>query len=469
VKMNDDWLQDRRVAVLGLGIEGRDLSHFLAARGARLVAFDTRSRDAVAAGAAELEALGAEVRLGPIPEDAADGCDAIYVSQSVLLHREPLVLRARAAGKPVRSRQTEFFERWPGPIAAITGSSGKTTTTSLVQAGFAAAGVPHIVGGNIGGSLLGQLDAAAPNCWAVLEVSHTQLQLYERGPDIACVTNVTPNHLDQFSWDEYVDLKRNLVRHQSRGDIAVLNATNPDAARLAFDTPAKKVWFNADVPGEDSCFVSDEQLVLRTADATTAFVTLGEVPLRGRHNVENVLAAAAVTASARIPPTIFGDAVRSFKPVPHRLEYVANVDGAAWYNDSIATSPERTLAGLRSFEEPLVLLLGGREKNLPLDELAEEVHQRARAVICFGEAAGLLAGAIERQEASGAPRAQVRRVKTLDEAVSMARSRSQPGDVVLLSPACTSFDAYPNFERRGEEFRRLVLNEARKVGAPSQP
>ena len=155
--------------------------------------------------------------------------------------------------------------------------------------------------------------------------------------------------------------------------------------------------------------------------------------------------------------------------MPHRLEYVANVDGAAWYNDSIATSPERTLAGLRSFEEPLVLLLGGREKNLPLDELAEEVHKRVRAVICFGEAAGLLAGAIERQEANGAPRAQVQRVKTLDEAVSMARSWSQPGDVVLLSPACTSFDAYPNFERRGEEFRRLVLNEARKVGAPSQP
>lgn len=467
----DERLRGQRVAVLGLGIEGRDLGRFLLARDARVTVFDTRGRAAVAEGAAELEALGAEVRLGPIPDDAADGCAALYVSQSVLLQREPLVGRARAAGLPIRSMLSEFLARWPGPVAAISGSSGKTTTTSLVQAGFAAAGVPHILGGNIGAPLLGQLAAAAPDRWAVLEISHTQLQLLSRGPKLACVTNVTPNHLDQFSWDEYVDLKRNLVRHQAANDVAVLNAADAVAAGFAGDTPAHKLWFNADVPGADCCFLAGERLVLRSRQATTALLAVHEIPLRGSHNVENVLAAAAVTAAAGIPAVVFADAVRGFRPVPHRLEYVATVDGAAYYNDSIATSPERTLAGMRSFAEPLVLLLGGREKKLPLDELAAAAHSRARAVICFGEAGGLLADAIEDYDTGTGSRTVVRRVGMLAEAVRTAHEAARPGDVVLLSPACTSFDAYPNFERRGEEFRRLVLEQAgktRKEGTPSQ-
>lgn len=474
--MEDEALRELPVAVLGLGIEGLDLGRFLLARGARVTAFDTRPREAVVAAAAALESLGATVRLGPLPVEAADAFAALYVSQSILLHRDPFVARMRMLGRPIRSMISEFLRRWPGPVAGISGSSGKTTTTSLVAAGFATAGVPHIVGGNIGAPLLGQLDSARPDRWAVLEISHTQLQLTGHSPHLAAVTNVTPNHLDQFSWNEYVDLKRSLIRYQTAEDIAVLNATSPAAAALAMDTRARAVWFNADVSEHDSFFVAGTgrgaaDLVARSGTANTAFMRTGEIPLRGVHNVENVLAAAAICVSAGIPIEAFGEAVRQFTPVPHRLEFVASLGGAAYYNDSIATSPERTLAGIHAFGEPLVLLLGGREKRLPLDELAAAVHERARAVFCFGEAGALLAAAIEGCTSPGR-RATVHSVPTMPDAVEAAVAVAQTGDIVLLSPACTSFDAYPNFERRGEEFRRIVLARAaqaeQKEGASSQ-
>jgi UDP-N-acetylmuramoylalanine--D-glutamate ligase len=465
---DDVELRGQPVAVLGLGIEGRDLGRFLLARGARVVAFDTRDRGAILSGASELESLGAEVRLGPIDPDAADRFSALYVSQSVLLHRDPFVLRMRALGRPVRSMLSEFLRRWHGPIAGITGSSGKTTVTSLAAAAFARAGIPHILGGNIGAPLLTQLEAGSSDRWAVLEISHTQLQLTTRSPRVAAVTNVTPNHLDQFSWDDYVALKRNLVRYQSTGDVAVLNATNPRGAALAADTPARKVWFNADVVGGDSFFVDGhERLVARLGAHVTPFLETGEIGLRGSHNRENVLAAAAVCVSAGVSLEAFSDAAKAFKPVAHRLEYVATIDGAAYYNDSIATSPERTLAGMRSFHEPLVLLLGGREKRLPLEELAVTAQQRARAVICFGEAGPLLADAMDAVEAPRQARTAVVRVESMPQAVEAAMHAARPGDVVLLSPACTSFDAYPNFEQRGEEFRRLVIAKAGEEGVPS--
>lgn len=465
VRVRDERpLRGSQVALLGLGIEGRDLGRFLVREGARVTAFDTRARAAVAEAAAELEALGVELRLGPISADEAERFDALFASQSVLLHSDPFALRMRALGRPVSSMLREFLRRWPGPVLGVSGSSGKTTTTALVAASFAAAGTPHIVGGNIGAGLLAQLDAGGTDTsvssagrWAVLEISHTQLQLCERGPDVAVLTNVTPNHLDQFDWDGYVDLKRTLVRHQARDAVAVLNATNPIGAAMAADTAARVAWFNADVAGYESFFVEGAALVRRRLDgAATAFLRLDEIPLRGAHNVENVLAAAAGACAAGIDLPTIAAAVRGFTPVAHRLEPAGTVDGVHYVNDSIATSPERTLAGIRAFAEPLVLLLGGREKRLPLAELAAAAHARARAIVCFGEAGPLLAEAMEREVPPGGARAQIVRVETLGQAVAAARDAARPGDVVLLSPACTSFDAYPNFERRGEEFRRLV-------------
>lgn len=467
----DPTLRGRKAVVLGLGIEGIDLVRFLRASGAEVTVFDTRERAAVADAAAEAETLGARVKLGLVDPGRADEFELLYASQSALLHRDPFVLRMRELGRPISSMLREFMRRWPGPVLGITGSSGKTTTTSLTAAIFAEAGVAHILGGNIGRGLLAQLDAGAPDTWAVLEISHTQLQLLDRPPRVAVVTNVTPNHLDQFSWDDYVDLKRTLVRHQCAADMAVLNSSDPISRQFENDTAAEVSWFNGDVPGSNSFFVRGDGLVARRGRREEQFLTLDEIPLRGAHNVENVLAAAAAASAADIEIQAVAEAVRGFTPVAHRLEPVAVIDGVTYVNDSIATSPERTMAGIRSFSEPLVLLLGGRDKHLPLEELAAMAHARARAIVCFGEAGPMLTEVLGRRLAPAGSRVHVARTGSMDDAVRLAAGLALPGDVVLLSPACTSFDAYPNFERRGERFRELVqelANAGREAGAPSR-
>lgn len=443
-----------RALVVGLGIEGIAMARFLAGRGARVTVTDAKPAEALAGRLAELEGVPVRLALGGVDPALVADADTVYLSQSVPLGL-PLVAGARRAGVPVRSILALAYDLFPGRIAAVTGSSGKTTTTSLVSAIFRQAGCDHILAGNIGAWPLERMAASGPDDWAVMEVSHTQLQLTGRSPHVACVTNVTPNHLDQFSWDEYVALKRNHIAHQTAADIAVLNLDNGITRGFAADTGARVLFFSmkGDVPG-DGAVLRDETVIWRWDGVETPVLRAEEIPLRGRHNIENVLAATAVAGAAGIPMEAVAGAVRGFHAVPHRLEPVATVDGAAWYNDSIATAPERTLAGMRSFHEPLVLLLGGRDKHLPLEELAAECAARCRAVVTFGEAGGLFADAMEAGHQRGTPR--VRRVTTLPEAVKVAATLTQPGDVVLLSPAGTSFDAYPNFERRGEHFRRLV-------------
>jgi UDP-N-acetylmuramoylalanine--D-glutamate ligase len=288
---------------------------------------------------------------------------------------------------------------------------------------------------------------------------------------VAAVLNVTPNHLDRYSWEDYVALKLRILQHQKRDDIVVLNLDDEVTCSFATEAPGKVVWFSARRPpnGNGSAYLKEGTILWRQGSVETKVISVEEIPLRGAHNVANVLAAIAVAGAAGLEAAAMARAVREFRPVPHRIEYVDTIDGAAYYNDSIATTPERTLAALRSFEEPAVLLLGGREKQLPLEELAEEVASRCRAAVCFGEAATLLEEAVrEAAGRSGRPLA-VERVASLADAVAAARRLAQPGDVVILSPACTSYDVYDNFEQRGEDFRRLVRELASKGGTtPSQ-
>jgi UDP-N-acetylmuramoylalanine--D-glutamate ligase len=445
-----------RALVVGLGIEGVALTRFLAGRGARVTVNDARPAEQLAGRVAELGGVSFTAAFGSHDPALLGGVDAVYVSQGVPLSL-PLVAEARRRGLPVGSIATLLFDICAGRIVGITGSAGKTTTTSLVSAIVARSGLPHILTGNIGAWPLEQLAAATPATLVVAEISHTQLQLTTRSPQVACVTNVTPNHLDQFTWEEYVDLKRNLVRHQTPRDIAVLNLDNATTRGFLRDTSAELLWFSLgdDLPG-DGAFLRDGTVVWRHNGREERVIDAAEIPLHGRHNVENVLAATAVAGACRVPMAVVREAVREFRGVPHRLERVATRNGVTYVNDSIATAPERTLAGLRSFEEPVVLLLGGRDKNLPLAELAGECVRRCRAVLCFGEAGDLFAAALRAVFGAGGP--VLERTGSLDEAVERAARLARPGDVVLLSPAGTSFDAYPNFERRGEHFRALVAH-----------
>ncbi|MBF6598964.1 MAG: UDP-N-acetylmuramoyl-L-alanine--D-glutamate ligase [Dehalococcoidia bacterium] len=453
-----DFLVGKRVTVLGLGIEGVDVARYAAAHGALVTVIDARPAAALAGRMQELEGLPITYALGEPGVGLVAASDIVFASQSVPL-ASPAIAAARAHGIAVSSMTRWFFEHCPGPTIGITGSSGKTTTTSLVAAMLEAAGLPRMIGGNIGIGLLSQLDAMDARTWAVVEVSHSQLQLLETSPHIAAVLNVTPNHLDRFSWEEYVDLKRRIVRYQTRQDSVVLNARDEISASIADLTPAAAWHFTTDADLEgNGAFVRDGAVFLRRDAIEEMLLPLEEIPLRGAHNVENVLAAAAIAATAGVSGEDIARAIRAFRPVPHRLEFVAEVEGVRYVNDSIASTPERAVAGIRSFVEPLVLLLGGKDKDLPKEGLAEEALRRCTGIVFFGADGPLLEAAVEAQAQLVAPedRPQTARRARLDEAVRAARSMAGPGDVVLLSPACTSFDAYANFEERGEEFRRLV-------------
>lgn len=462
-----DFLVGKRVTVVGLGIEGVDVARFAATHGAAAVTvLDSRPPEALSGSIEQLQGLPIHYLLArPRTEGIADS-DIVFASQSVLMD-DPAVVEARRLGIPLSSMTRAFMERCPGPTVGITGSSGKTTVTALVAHIFAGDGRPYRVGGNIGVGLLGLLDGMDAQTWGVMEISHTQLQLTDRSPRVAAVLNVTPNHLDQFSWDEYVALKQNLVRHATADDDVVLNLDDEVAAAMAALSPARVSHFSQrdNVPA-GGAFLRDGAIFLRREEIEEMVLPASEIPLRGQHNVENVLAAAAIAAAAGVPAGTIAEAIRTFQPVPHRLEAVGEVDGVTYINDSIATTPERALAGIRSFVEPVVLLLGGKDKDLPKDALAQEALQRCTGIVFFGADGALFEAVVEAHSASVAfeDRPITARVETVAEAVREARDMAGPGDVVLFSPAGTSFDAYHNFEERGEEFRRIVYEMQQAEG-----
>ena len=444
---------DKRVTVVGLGIEGVDVARYLSRQGAMVTVSDSKPRQKLSERLQQVDNLGLKLALGSNrPDDIAEA-EAVFISQGVPLDL-PGMASARARGVPVHSMMGLFMELCPGPIAGITGSSGKTTTTALLGEMFEADERPVFVGGNIGVGLLEHLSSVRAYTWAVLEMSHTQLQLVEHSPHVAAVLNITPNHLDHFSWEEYRKLKARIIRFQQVSDIAVLGLDDAEARSLGPEVKGQLLWFSLgdSLPG-DGVLVSEGWAVVRFGTLNERLFPLESVRLRGRHNQANAVAAAAVATACGVSPEAIACAVQTFRGVAHRLELVAEVEGISYYNDSIATTPERALAGIRSFSEPVVLMLGGRDKNLPLEDLAVEAMRRCRSVVLFGESGEKLVQAFRK---TGANEAVVRRVEGLSEAVETARMLARPGDVVLLSPACTSYDAYDSFDQRGEHFRSLV-------------
>lgn len=438
--------------MLGFGIEGRDAAQFLQhERVDQLHIVDQRPAATITAELAELEiaaSVGAQDDLG-----FADRLDAIVASQGIPRDL-PLFCAAARRGVPVYGPMGIFLDRCPAPVIGISGSAGKTTTTSLVGNVLHADGREPLVGGNIGEGLLQRLPDLQCNSTVVAEISHTQLLRAARSPQYAALLNVTPNHLDQFSWTEYVELKRRLLCRQRAGDTAVLPWDEPTAAALAADTPANLVRFGIDgapPPDGDAAWLENGQLRLRTDGRVRSLLPAAQLRIPGEHNIRNALAAIALCSALGVADAAITEALREFAGVPHRLEPAGEINGIRYINDSIATAPERTLAGIRAVDPPIVLLLGGRDKNLPLDKLIAELPRRTRAIVCFGE---LAPGWREQLRRAGL--ACEDPVNDLSEAVEIARSLAQPGDTVLLSPGGTSFDAYPNFQARGDHFRALV-------------
>ncbi len=457
--MNDKNWRGRRVLILGAARQGTALARYLARRGAQVTLNDRREAADLAEARAALEGLPIRWVLGGHPLSLLEDCDLLCLSGGVPL-RLPLVQEALRRGIPLSNDTQIFLEAAPCPTVGITGSAGKTTTTALVgemakQARRAGPG-RVFVGGNIGDPLINYLDEMTADDLAVLEISSFQLEQMTLSTDVAAVLNITPNHLDRHgTMDAYTAAKARLVRFQSPTGAAVLGRDDPGAWALRSEVRGRLLAFGLRPFADEGTFQRDGWLWLRLDEKESRLLPRKALRLRGDHNVLNALAAFAVGAAAGLPLEAMQQAAEGFRGVPHRLETVRLWRGVRWVNDSIATAPERTAAAIRAFDEPLVLLLGGRDKNLPWDELAALVRQRVDHVVVFGEAADKILAALAAAE--GERPYTLARCAGLQEAVERAAAVAAPGDVVLLSPGGTSFDEFADFSERGERFRAWVM------------
>ena len=446
-------LKNRRVLVVGLGKSGMAAALFLRDKGARVTVSDERS---VAALGKEIPAL---LDAGIMVEAGGHGLltfrrqDLIVVSPGVP-YDTPELKQVRAFGLPVIGElelATRFLQ---GHVLAITGSNGKTTTTSLVGKIFKDAGLATLVGGNIGTPVVELIEESKPETWSVLEVSSFQLEtVVEFRPRIAVVLNITPDHLDRHgTFETYAEMKARITERQEADDFLVLNGEDTPTQMIAGKTAAQVFWFSGRRPIKRGAFVYGESVlwVPREGAKAEPVMPVAEIPLRGAHNVENVLAAVCAARLARIPAESIRESVRTFKAVEHRLEFVAAIGGVEFYNDSKATNVDATKKALQAFPGGVHLILGGKDKESDYAELSELLRERARVVYTIGSAAEK----IERQLAG-----VVKMVSagTLASAVAKASEDAVSGEVVLLGPACSSFDQFENYEHRGRVFKDLVM------------
>lgn len=446
-------LKNKRVLVVGLGKSGMAAALFLKARGARVTVSDTRSAAALAH---EIPAL---LEAGIMVESGGHGLltfrrqDLIVVSPGVPLDT-PEVAQAVALGMPVMG-ELELAARFlAGEIVAITGSNGKTTTTTLVGKIFVDAGLATLVGGNIGLPVIELVAEAKPETWSVLEVSSFQLEtVSEFRPQIAVVLNITSDHLDRHkTFANYAAAKAKITAQQTGEDFLVLNAEDKAAQMVAAGTKAQIFWFSATRQIKQGAFVHGESVFFLTKEGGKAepVLPVAEIALKGAHNVENVLAAVCVARLAGISAESIRSSVRGFRAVEHRLELVGTIAGVEYYNDSKATNVDAAMKAVASFAGGVHLILGGKDKDSDYTLLEPLVRERVKVVYTVGSAAEK----IERQLAGVA---KIESAGTIERAVTLAAEAAIPGDVVLLAPACASFDQFENYEHRGRVFREQVL------------
>lgn len=445
-------LTNKRVLVVGLGRSGVASAIFLKSRGARVTVSDTKSPDQLRNEIPTLLDHGISVETGGHGERTFQNQDLIVVSPGVPVDAQPLV-QARALGERVIGEIELAAEFLPGPIVAITGSNGKTTTTTLVGEILANTGLKTLVGGNIGTPAVSLVEKATPETAVVLEVSSFQLETIRNfRPKISILLNITPDHLDRHrTFAAYVDAKARIFENQQSDDFAVLNADDPTCVDLAHRTLAQVFWFSRRREVEKGSFVRAGQVFIRRNGTDHAVMPVSEVPLKGGHNIENILAAICASELMGCDAASIRNAVRNFKAVEHRLEYVASVRGVDYYNDSKATNVDATIKAIESFPANIHLILGGKDKGSDYTVLNDLLRQRVKRVYTIGAAAEKIQSHIK-----GA--ANIIAAGNMENAVKQASASAKPGDIVLLAPACASFDQFQNYEHRGKVFKELVGN-----------
>ena len=446
-------LRGKTAAVLGIGVSNTPLIELLCRSGVHVTACDKKSRAELGERAEQLEALGAQLRLG---EGYLDALRADVIFRTPGLRPDvPALLKAKAHGSVVTSEMEVFFEVCPCPIIGVTGSDGKTTTTSIIAEMLRAAGRTVYLGGNIGRPLLCDAEKMTENDLAVVELSSFQLLDMKRSPHIAVMTNLAPNHLDVHrDMAEYIAAKENIFLYQREDDIAIFNADNEITRALSEKARARVRRFSRRGEVADGAFLHGGAIVVRHDGQEHEVMRRADIRLPGLHNVENYLA--AVTAlDGLVPYEIMRGTACSFAGVEHRIELVRTRRGVRWYNDSIASSPTRTIAGLSAFDEKVILIAGGYDKHIPFTPLAPEVIVHVKLLLLCGATADDIEEAVRAcPDYHGSP--EIVRCGSLEQCVQVADARARSGDVVTLSPACAAFDQFADFMARGRAFKQLV-------------
>jgi UDP-N-acetylmuramoylalanine--D-glutamate ligase len=451
-------LEGKRVLVVGLARTGIATALFCAGRGARVTVTEGRTEADVREAAAKLRAAGCNLEFGGHREETFLAQDLVIPSPGVAAD-SPYLLAARDANIPVWSEIELAWRFLRGKLIAVTGSNGKTTTTSLIAHILESAGVPTIVAGNIGTPFISRVMETSSQSVTVLEVSSFQLELIDKfRPGISLFLNLTPDHLDRHaSFEAYARAKARIFENQTPEDAAILNADDAPTTQYAPTRP-QVFWFSRTRRVANGIFLRDDQLVFRREGDETVLLRRGDIGLRGEHNVENVMAAASAAFLAGVAPGKIAAGVRSFAGVKHRIEFVAEIGGVSFYNDSKATNVDATLKALDAFPSGLHVILGGKDKGSDYTPLRDPLKARAREALLIGAAAEKIASQIE----GAVPLVQS---GTLAEAIVQAFHNSKPGEVVLLAPACASFDQFQNYEHRGRAFKQRVHQLEEEIAA----
>ena len=449
--LQEDWA-GKKVALIGLGVSNLALIQVLQEAGAILSGRDRKTKEQLGERVAELESFGIELILGPDYLTDLESFDAVMVSPGVPKHLPEL--QALQDLDKLSSEIALVFKYSPAPIYGISGSSGKTTTTSLVGEILKKSEISVHMGGNIGNPLITELEAIGPQDCLLLELSSFQLDGLAYSPHGALLTNLTENHLDlHLTMENYVQAKQNIYRHQKSVDFLVLNYDDPLTRAMAKEALGRVYYFSLQEPVYPGAYLLGEDLIYEDEGGKMIFAHKGRLSLPGEHNLANFLAASVFSHLIGASWEAIRQVGENFIGVPHRLEFVGERGGVKYYNDSIATTPHRTQAALKAFEAPIILIAGGSDKNLSFDDLGVAIHSRVKRLILLGVTAPRIRQAVLAQ--GDFP---IDEVHNLEEAVTLGKSLASQGDVVLLSPACASYDQYSNYLARGNHFRELVQN-----------
>lgn len=449
-------LKNKKVAMIGTGVSHNDLIRLFLSKGISVTICDRKTKDKFTDIYNEFSSLGAKFILGEKYLDSLEEFDVVFRTPGMYFNN-PYLKKARENGVVITSEMEVFFDLCPCKIYAVTGSDGKTTTTTLISEMLSKSGVKVYKGGNIGKALLPEIENINENDAAVVELSSFQLISMRKSPDTAVITNIAPNHLDVHgTMQEYISSKINIISHQNAFSKTVLNLDNELTNDLSSLVRGRLVKFSRkSIPEEGAFLRNDNMICYKSKNKITEIVKAEDILIPGMHNVENFLTAiSAVWGEVSIDDIVY--TAKNFGGVEHRIEFVREKDGVKWYNDSIATSPTRVLAGLNSFDQKLIVIAGGYDKKIPFEPMAETVNEKVKALILMGVTAEKIEKAITEASNYDPDNLKIYHADSMEDAVKTASEISSEGDIVTLSPACASFDLYPNFEVRGQHFKSLV-------------